>query len=388
MEEIRKARLGERLRCSASSEEYWALVPRPLPPLSLQLDELHPLLEKANQALGRLDGLASILPDTDLFLYMYVRKEAVLSSQIEGTQSSLSDLLLFESMEAPGAPLNDVREVSNYVAAMTYGLERLKNGFPLSMRLIREMHEVLMAESRGGAKSPGEFRRSQNWVGGTRPGNATYVPAPPERVIECMSDLEKYLHDKSDNLPLLIRTALVHHQFETIHPFLDGNGRLGRLLITLLLCSEGVLSEPILYLSLYFKTHRQEYYAQLQQVRETADWESWLKFFIVGVNEIAVQAADTAREILKLIRTDRERISEVGRGTGSALQVHQYLEKKPLAVIPQLVRELGITTPTVTAALQNLEKLGIVKEVTGKQRGRVFVYDAYLKILERGTEPF
>jgi Fic family protein len=203
-----------------------------------------------------------------------------------------------------------------------------------------------------------------------------------------MSDLEKYLHDKSDNLPLLIRTALVHHQFETIHPFLDGNGRLGRLLITLLLCSEGVLSEPILYLSLYFKTHRQEYYAQLQQVRETADWESWLKFFIVGVNEIAVQAADTAREILKLIRTDRERISEVGRGTGSALQVHQYLEKKPLAVIPQLVRELGITTPTVTAALQNLEKLGIVKEVTGKQRGRVFVYDAYLKILERGTEPF
>lgn len=388
MENEQKDRLGERIRCSASSEEeYWALVPRPLPPPNLQLDDLQPLLEKANQALGRLDGLASVLPDTDLFLYMSVRKEAVLSSQIEGTQSSLSDLLLFESMEAPGVPLNDVRGVSNYVSAMSYGLDRLKGGFPLSMRLIKEMHEKLLAESRGGTKSPGEFRRSQNWVGGTRPGNATFVPPPADRVIDCLSELEKYLHNKDDKLPLLVRTALIHHQFETIHPFLDGNGRLGRLLITLLLCNEAVLSEPILYLSLYFKTHRQQYYTLLQEVREKGNWESWIEFFLLGVNEIAVQAADTAREILKLIKTDRALINETGRGTGSALKVHQHLEKKPLATIPNMVRSLGLTTPTVTGALQSLEKLGIVKEITGKQRGRVFVYDSYLKILERGTEP-
>lgn len=388
MKTDREARLGERVRCSASSEEpYWALVPRPLPPGDLQLDDLHSLLEKASQSLGRLDGLASVLPDTQLFLYMYVRKEAVLSSQIEGTQSSLSDLLLYESEEAPGVPLNDVQEVSNYVAAMNHGLRRLREGFPMSMRLIKEMHGVLMSGARGGMKAPGEFRRSQNWVGGTRPGNAKYVPPPPDRVLACMSDLEIYLHNKEDKLPLLIRAALVHHQFETIHPFLDGNGRLGRLLITLLLCTEGVLSEPILYLSLYFKTHRQEYYAQLQNVRETGDWEAWLRFFLEGVNDIAVQATEAAREILALIQADRVRISEIGRGAGSALQVHRYLEKKPLAVIPEMVRDLALTTPTVTSAIQNLAVLGIVREITGKQRGRVFVYDAYLKILERGTEP-
>ncbi|OPZ86349.1 MAG: Adenosine monophosphate-protein transferase SoFic [bacterium ADurb.Bin425] len=314
MEIDRKSRLGERVRCSANSEEpYWALVPRPLPPAGLQLDDLPGLVEKASQSLGRLDGLATVLPDTQLFLYMYVRKEAVLSSQIEGTQSSLSDLLLYESEEAPGVPLDDVQEVSNYVAAMNHGLKRLREGFPMSMRLIREIHEVLMTGARGGTKAPGEFRPSQNWVGGTRPGNATYVPPPPDRVVECMSDLEKYLHNKEDKLPLLIRAALVHHQFETIHPFLDGNGRLGRLLITLMLCTEGVLTEPILYLSLYFKTHRKEYYAHLQHVRETGDWESWLNFFLVGVRDIATQATSAAREILALIQTDRERIADVGR---------------------------------------------------------------------------
>jgi Fic family protein len=318
---------------------------------------------------------------------MYVRKEAILSSQIEGTQSSLSDLLLYESEEAPGVPLNDVQEVSNYVAAMNYGLRRLREGFPLSMRLIKEMHSVLMSGARGGTKSPGEFRRTQNWVGGTSPGNAKYVPPPPDRVVGCMSDLEKYLHNNEDRLPLLVRAALVHHQFETIHPFLDGNGRLGRLLITLLLCSEGVLTEPILYLSLYFKTNRQDYYAQLQNVRDTGDWETWIRFFLTGIHDIAVQAADAAREVLVLIQTDRAKIAEIGRGAGSAMQAHQYLEKKPLVVIPEMVKALGLTTPTVTGALQNLVGLGIVREITGKQRGRVFVYDAYLKILERGTEP-
>lgn len=383
-----KERLGERVRCSASSEEpYWSLVPRPLPPAGLRLDELYGLVEKASQALGRLDGLATVLPDTQLFIYMYVRKEAVLSSQIEGTQSSLSSLLLFESEEAPGVPLDDVQEVSNYVAAMNYGLKRLREGFPMSMRLIREIHQVLMTGARGGNKDPGAFRRTQNWVGGTRPGNATYVPPPPDRVASCMSDLEKYLHDKDDKMPLLVKAALIHHQFETIHPFLDGNGRLGRLLITLLLCTEGVLTEPILYLSLYFKTHRQEYYTLLQQVRETGDWESWLKFFLEGVLDIASQATGAAREILALVQRDRVRIAEMGRKAGSALQIHQYLEKKPLCVIPEMVNALNSTTPTITAALQNLEQIGIVREITGKQRGRVFVYDAYLKILERGTEP-
>lgn len=382
-----KARLGERIRCSANNDEpYWALVPRPLPPGGLVMDNLQNLVEKASQSLGRLDGLATVLPDTKLFLYMYIRKEAVLSSQIEGTQSSLSDLLLYESDEAPGVPLDDVQEVSNYVAAMNHGLSRLRDGFPMSTRLIKEIHEVLMSGARGGTKAPGEFRRTQNWIGGTRPGNALYVP-PPDQVITCMSDLEKYLHKKDDKLPLLIRAALVHHQFETIHPFLDGNGRLGRLLITLLLCTQGVLSEPILYLSLYFKTHREEYYAQLQQVRETGDWESWLKFFLLGVHDIAMQATEAAREILGMIQSDRAKIAEIGRAAGSALQVHQYLEKKPLSAIPEIVRNLGLSTPTVTAALQNLERVGIVREVTGRQRGRIFEYDAYLKILERGTEP-
>ncbi|MBP9090581.1 Fic family protein [bacterium] len=381
-----KKRLGQRIRCSTVDEEYWALVPQPLPPEHLDLIGLQTLIEKASQALGRLDGLATVLPDPHLFLYVYVRKEAVLSSQIEGTQSSLSDLLLYESDESPGVPLDDVQEVSNYVAAMNHGLTRLKDGFPLSMRLIKEIHEVLMTGARGGSKAPGEFRRTQNWIGGSRPGNAAYVPPPPEKVIECMSDLEKYLHKKDDKLPLLIRAALVHHQFETIHPFLDGNGRLGRLLITLLFCSEGILTEPLLYLSLYFKTHREEYYSLLQRVRENGEWEEWLRFFLIGVNEIASQATQAARDILNMIQTDKAKVAAIGRGAGSAIQVYQYLEKQPLAVIPKVVKALGLTTPTVTAAMNNLKQLGIVREITGKQRGRVFVYDAYLKILEKGTE--
>ncbi len=382
-----KDRLGQRVRCSVNSEEpYWALIPRPLPPSNLQIEEFQGLVEKSSQALGRLDGIATILPDTHLFLYMYVRKEAVLSSQIEGTQSSLSDLLLYESDAAQGVPLDDVQEVSNYVAAMEHGLKRIQSGFPLSLRLIREIHEVLMTGARGGTKAPGKFRTSQNWVGGTRPGNALYVPPPADKVKECMSDLEKYMHVKENKLPLLIRTALVHHQFETIHPFLDGNGRLGRLLITLLLCTEGVLSQPILYLSLYFKTHQKEYYDQLQQVRDTGDWERWIMFFLEGVRDIALQATETAREIFTMIERDRIKITELGRGAGSALQVYRYLEKKPLAVIPEIVKALSISTPTVTAALHNLEKVGVVRETTGRQRGRVFVYDAYLSILQRGTE--
>jgi Fic family protein len=376
-------RLGERIRCTVAAEEpYWAYVPSPLPPVpAVKFDER--LLEQASQAIGRLDGLASVLPDTDFFLYIYIRKEAVLSSQIEGTQSSLSDLLLYESDEAPAVPVDDVQEVSNYVAAMNHGLERLKEGFPLSMRLMRELHEILLSGTRGGSKSPGEFRRSQNWIGGSRPGNARFVPAPPDRVIQCMSDLEKFLHSKDHVIPVLVKTALTHQQFETIHPFLDGNGRLGRLLITLLLCHEKILDKPILYLSLYFKAHRDEYYSLLQSVREKGDWESWLQFFLRGVLDTASQETNDARQILSMMQSDRTKIANIGAGASSALQVFQYLERKPLAVIQEIVKASRLSTPTVTRALQNLQEIGIVREITGKPRRRVFVYSEYLRILER-----
>jgi Fic family protein len=271
----------------------------PDPPLTLQ--PLLPPLEQANLALGRLDGLASI------------RKEAVLSSQIEGTQSSFSDLMLFESAEAPGVPLKDVQDISNYVTAMNHGLRRLREDFPLSLRPIREIHKILLSKGRGSEKRPGEFRETQNWVGGTRPGNAAFVPPPPEKVMECMGALEKFLHREKEELPILVKAALVHVQFETIHPFLDGNGRLGRLLITFLMCVAGAIREPIFYLSLYFKTNRERYYELLDHVRTHGDWETWLEFFLTGVKETAQQAADTSREILTLIEKDRRKIEELGR---------------------------------------------------------------------------
>jgi Fic family protein len=344
-------------------------------------------MEDANRALGRLDGVTSVLPDTPLFLYMYVRKEALLSSQIEGTQSSLSDLLLFENNEVPGVPLDDVQEVSSYVAAMNYGLKRLREGFPLSLRLIREIHDVLLSKGRGSTKQPGEFRRSQNWIGGTRPGNAMFVPPPPNRVMDCMSDLEKFIHSTETNLPLLIKVALIHVQFESIHPFLDGNGRLGRLLITFLLCAEGALKEPILYLSLFFKTHRSLYYDLLQRVRDRGDWEAWLDFFLTGVKETSDQATETARQILSIFETDRSRIEQLGRPAASALRVHQYLQSKPILSVPVAAKDLGLSAPTVRKSVKHLIELGIARESTGKKRGRLFVYGGYLDILNQGTEP-
>src|ERR1019366_8787426 len=300
---------GEYAITTTAGESVRAFIPRPLPPEPLlELDTFFPLLDRANQALGRLDGLSTLLPDTEMFLYLYVRKEAVLSSQIEGTQSSLSDLLLFENEAAPGVPIDDVREVSNYVAAMQHGLQRLREGFPLSLRLIREIHGILLRGGRGADRTPGEFRRSQNWIGGTRPGNAAYVPPPPERLMECLDSLEKFLHDETQTLPLLVQLGLIHVQFESIHPFLDGNGRLGRLLITLLLCARGALHEPLLYLSLYFKTHRARYYELLQRVRTEGVWELWLEFFLEGAETTAKQAADTAVELIGLFKKDRKRI--------------------------------------------------------------------------------
>src|SRR3712207_4346079 len=311
-------RAGEFLQAEGGADGFWAFHPKPLPPdPPLRVDAaLQRLLDEANQALGRLDGVTLLLPDPDLFLYSYIRKEAVLSSQIEGTQSSLSDLLLFENDEAPGVPLGDVRETSNYIRAMTHGVESIRQGrLPLSTRLLREVHALLLEGGRVGETSRGEFRRTQNWLGGTRPGNARFVPPPWPVVSPAMSDLEKFLHE--DGSPILVRAALSHGQFETIHPFLDGNGRVGRLVITLLLFSEGVLAKPLLYLSLYLKKHRDAYYDHLQRIRIDGDWEGWVAFFLEGVVEVAQSATETTQRILQMLDRDRSAIHALGRGAAT-----------------------------------------------------------------------
>ena len=374
---------------SIDGERVRAFIPAPLPPKpTLVLDgSLQQMLESAVLALGRLDGVATLLPDEALFLYAYVRKEAVLSSQIEGTQSSLSDLLLFELDEAPGVPLDDVREVSNYVAALEHGLRRLRENFPLSNRLIREIHSVLLSGGRGSTKAPGEFRRSQNWIGGTRPGNAVYVPPPHTAVPDCMTSFENFLHAEADGLPVLLRAGLAHVQFETVHPFLDGNGRVGRLLITLLLCHAGVLRQPLLYLSLYFKQHRDTYYDLLNHVRRTGDWEAWLAFFLEGVKLTAEGAVSTAQRLSLMFQDDHDRIEAAGsRKTGSALRVHDALKAQPILSLPVARRDTKLSFQTAASAMELLVKHGIAREITGKRRDRLFVYDQYLSILNEGTE--
>ncbi len=373
---------------AVGAETVRAFVPNPLPPsppLALT-GGLQPLLEAAAFALGRLDGVSTLLPDKSLFLYAYVRKEAVLSSQIEGTQSSLSDLLLFELDEAPGVPLDDVVEVSNYVAALEHGLARVRGGFPLSNRLIREIHGVLLARGRGSGKDPGEFRRSQNWIGGSRPGNAAFVPPPHTAVPECMAALERFVHAEGDGLPVLLRAGLAQVQFETIHPFLDGNGRVGRLLITFLLCQAGVLGEPLLYLSLYLKQNRPTYYELLDRVRRDGDWETWLAFFLEGVKQVADGAVSTAERLGEMFRIDRARVEESGRRAGSALRVHQALKARPIQSMPGVRDTTGLSFPAVSSAMDLLVELGIARELTGKRRNRLFVYDRYLAILNEGTE--
>ena len=374
---------------TSGGEEIRAFVPVPLPPdppLVLE-GSLRQSLEKATLALGRLDGVATLLPDPALFIYAYVRKEALLSSQIEGTQSSLSDLLEFELEDAPGSPTNDVIEVSNYVAAMEHGLDRLRNDFPLSNRLIREIHSILLSRGRGSAMDPGEFRTSQNWIGGRRPGNAVYVPPPPTSVPDCMGELERFLHDTDDGLPMLVRAGLAHAQFETIHPFLDGNGRTGRLLITFLLCHAGILKDPLLYLSLYFKQHRSDYYESLNEVRRTGDWEDWLDFFLDGVQETAESAFTTTQRLLQLFSEDRDQLQQYGRRAGSALRVHEQLMAHPVRSIPDIAESTSLTFPTVSSAINLLTNLGIAREITGRRSDRLFAYDQYLSILSEGTEP-
>jgi Fic family protein len=380
-------RLGRFVETPVAGEVVRAFVPPPLPPAP-PIDVLGLLnrLSLAERALGRLDGITMLLPRQELFLYMYVRKEAVLSSQIEGTQSTLSDLLRFETEAQAGQPIDDIREVSNYVDAMMYGLDRLEE-LPLSLRLIREMHERLLQSGRGGTKSPGEFRRSQNWIGGTRPGNALFVPPPITELDACLDALERFMHESESQLPALIKAGLLHVQFETIHPFLDGNGRIGRLLVTLYLCVNGVLRKPLLYLSLYLKTHRTDYYRLLQEVREHGAWEAWLDFFLAGVADTANQAFDAATQMVELFKEDRERIAAESDRAGSALRVHDLFQQHPFLTANQLVKRTGLSAPTVNAALADLERLDVIEEITGKKRGRVFNYRQYLAILSEGTDP-
>jgi Fic family protein len=383
-----RSRVGSYAVTTLAGEAVKAYIPPPLPPdPPIELGRLHGRIESASRTIGRLDGLTTVIPDSNLLLYTYVRKEAVLSSQIEGTQSSLSELLLFENEAAPDLPIDDVEEVSNYVAAMQHGLRRLRNGFPLSLRLLREMHRILLRGGRGAGKNPGEFRRSQNWIGGSRPGNAAFVPPPPNRLMESLGPFEKFLHDETESLPLLVRLGLIHVQFETIHPFLDGNGRLGRLLITLLLCEKKALREPILYLSLYFKTHRNLYYELLQRVRTEGAWELWLEFFLEGIETTAEEVSKAVTRSIALFARDRKRIQTLGRASSSALRVHDYLQKRPIANIGALSKSLSLSVPTVTAALQNLNRLGVTREMTGHMRNRVFSYQKYLQIVAAGTEP-
>ena len=369
-------------------ERVKAFVPMPLPPSPrLVLDgSLRSALETAAISLGRLDGMSTLLSDRTLFMYVYIRKEAVLSSQIEGTQSSLSDLLLYEVDEVPGVPIDDVVEASNYVAAMEHGHLRLAGDFPFSNRLIREIHGVLLSRGRGSHKDPGEFRRSQNWIGGTRPGNASFVPPPHTAVQDCMGDLERFLHARDDGLPTLIRIGLAHAQFETIHPFLDGNGRVGRLLITLLLIHAGVLQEPLLYLSLYLKQHKSTYYELLDRVREIGDWEAWLEFFLEGVQVTAEGAVSTTRRLLELFTSDRNAIEKLGRRAGSALRVYAALRERPILSITEASERAGLSFSAASSAMELLVNQGIVREATGKRRGRLFAYHRYVAILNEGTE--
>lgn len=377
---------GHYVPISTAGEVARAFVPHPLPPdPPVNVDgELGTLLDTASTALGRLDGISSLLPDPRLFLYTYIRKEAVLSSQIEGTQSSLSDLLRHEIDGTPAALGSDVTEVSCYVDAMEHGLQLLSDGQPLSLRMIREIHTRLLAHGRGSGKQPGEFKRSQNWLGGTRPGNARFVPPPPELTLDCMGALEKFLHNDPVTTRPLLKAALAHVQFETIHPFLDGNGRLGRLLITFILCAGGVLSQPLLYLSLHFKRHRETYYELLQDVRLNGDWEKWLTFFLTGVIETSREAFSSARLLLDLFQEDRLRLQSEA---ASVLRLHEALQTHPVLSSSAACGLIKASAPTVNAAFKKLTSLGVVHEMTGGNYGRLYAYTRYLEVLNEGGEP-
>lgn len=392
---MRRAPSGTYEITSFDNEQVRAFVPDPLPPEpSVDIAPMYQQLEAAAVALGNLDAESRMLPDPDLFLYLYIRREALLSSQIEGTQSSLSDLFVYEfdSNKAEAPKQLDVTEVSNYIAALEHGIAlldgKVRGGpLPVCNRLIRATHSVLLRSGRGSDKQPGEFRRSQNWIGGTRPSNAAYVPPPHTQVEGCMGDLERFINADGDGLPAIVRAGLAHAQFETIHPFLDGNGRVGRLLISFILREAGLLARPVLYISLHLKRERDRYYDLLGQIRVNGDWEAWLEFFIEGVRITAEDGIRTARRLTETFERDRARIEQAGRRAGSALRAHEALKQRPTLSIARIAEQTGLSIPAASSAVGLLLQLGIVREMTGRRRGRVFGYAEYIDILSEGAEP-
>lgn len=359
---------------------YKAFIPNLLPFEIKQEEKLQSLLSRADLALGRLDGVADVLPNVDFFIFMYVRKEATVSSQIEGTQATFIDVLKKEAKLEDTEIHKDVDEVINYISAMNYGLERLKE-FPLSLRLVREIHEKLLHEVRGEERNPREFRKSQNWIGGPTIETATFIPPPASEVINLMGNLEEYMHSLGPT-PILIKTGLIHAQFETIHPFLDGNGRVGRLLITFYLCQQNVLRKPLLYLSDYFKRNRQIYYDRLNLLREKDDIEGWLRFFLQGIVETSVQAVETARKIIKLRNFGISQISKLGRSAEKGMNLYSYLFRTPLVRVKDVERVLNIKNPNALTLVSKFVDLGILRELTGFKRNRVFSYADYIALFE------
>lgn len=360
---------------------YRAFIPSPFPPADITVDaDLMMALGRADRALARLDGAATVLPDVDLFISMYVVQEATRSSQIEGTQASMVDVLEVQADADSRERRDAVREIQNYVEAMKHGLGRLPD-LPVSLRLIREIHRVLMSHVRGGdpGRTPGEFRRSQNWIGGSSPGNARFVPPPVDEMHRCLSEWESAVHDV-DRLPPLLHIGLLHAQFETVHPFLDGNGRVGRLLVTFLLTEREILARPLLYLSIFFKAHQDEYYRRLQATRDSGDWEGWLRFFVDGVAETASGATDTVRSILRLREQDRDRLSTLGRKGANAMRLHDFLFSQPVIRVRTVEELLGVTPPTANSLVSDLERLGLLREWTGQRRNRSWIYEEYLRV--------
>ena len=385
---MQRSSTGQTVYIPDGDEQAPAFVPDPLPPFPpIDLGGLQSALDNANLALGRLDGITPFLPEPDLFIYTYVRREAVMSSQIEGTQSTLSDLLLFELEEAPGAPHDDVSEVSNYVSALQHGLSHTQAGEPISNLLICELHRILLRSGRGADMSPGRFRERQNWIGGGRPSTAAYVPPPPYAIDDCMTELEQFINDADDDLPPLIRAGTAHVQFETIHPFLDGNGRVGRLLIALMLQRERVLREPVLYLSLYLKERRPNYYYLLDSVRRDGDWEAWLAYFLKGVAMTAEDAYDRTIRLRDLFERDRSVLGSLGRRSGSALRAHEALMRRPILTIREIERQSGLSRSAAASATEDLVQMNMTREITGRRRDRIFAYAEYLDILSEGAEP-
>lgn len=388
-----KRATGRYERTTVGGEEVAAFVPHALPPVAPTIVVDGALAERcrvAEQALVRLELAGEMVPSLDWFIYAFVRKEAVLSSQIEGTQATLVDLLMFEAQdgaESSAAPNADVEEICNYLDALTYSRAQLADpkGLPLSMRLLSEMHQRLMRGVHGADKLPGEVRRSQNWIGGSRPGNAIFVPPPPYELGELLSAFEKYLHT-ADQLPSLVRAGLLHVQFETIHPYLDGNGRIGRLLVTLLLEHWQLLTKPLLYLSLFFKRHREDYYRRLNAVRVEGDWEGWLDFFLDGIGTIADEVVASARELFALVAADRTRVLAQEGMSVVALRLFELLPRHPVVTVASVMKFLETTKPTAGRAIELLVAAGVLDETTGKKRDRSFVYRGYLDLLRVGTE--